>query len=80
MSNQVDDIYIKAFNQAYLISKYNMTLIEKVLQSQNSGIYFQGLQDGKQTFEKEKGIKRMRELRKVKSKDLDKGDNRERDV
>lgn len=65
MSEEINDIYVKAFNQAYLLSKYNSELIEKILESKNEGIFFEGFEDGRKTYKKEISQSRSNELRKL---------------
>ena len=74
MSKELDDIYLKAFNQAYLLSKYNSDLIDKVLMRKNEGRYFEGLIDGKIAYSKERVNTRIIETQALKSRsknDLD---------
>ena len=67
-----DHIYIKAFNHAYFLAKYNAIILEKILESPNDNEYYKGLRDGNRTFKKEQKISRSKEIEKInlkKSKD-----------
>ena len=74
MRDPIDDIYIKTFNQAYLLANYNIVMIEKIIASKNDGRYFEGLRDGKLTFEKEQKRNRLNDLKRInpgRNKNLD---------
>jgi len=60
-----DNIYIKAFNNAYFLAKYNAIILEKILESHNDNDYYQGLRDGDKTFKKEQKISRSKEIEKL---------------
>ncbi len=72
MSNQINEIYIKAFNHAYLLAKYNGILLEKILESKNENEYIKGLMDGKKAYEinlKQDRLLEIDKLRRNKDKD-----------
>ncbi|MBX2826545.1 MAG: hypothetical protein KTR22_00175, partial [Flavobacteriaceae bacterium] len=60
MNEGINDIYVKAFNQAYLLAKFNVSLLDKILSSNQEGNYFDGLRDGKKTFEQERARQRQK--------------------
>ena len=65
--------YIKGVNHAYFMAKYNMTLLQKVLRLKNESPYFHGLIDGFNVFIKARENERQNELKKLRSKDIDRG-------
>lgn len=74
MDETIDEIYLKGFNHAYLIAKYNMMILEKTLIAPNEGPYFEGLVDGKESVKLEQRKTRFREIEKIqhrKDKNLD---------
>lgn len=74
MGNSSDNTYIKAFNIAYLLAKYNSKLLNSILETPNESIYFQGLVDGKNTYDLERKNDRLREVERLRSNvDRDKG-------
>jgi hypothetical protein len=74
MSEKINEIYIKAFNQAYLLAKYKSDLIAKILESKHENEYIQGLRDGKETFELTLQNSRLKEIELLhSSRNKDKG-------
>jgi len=74
MDNSINKIFVKAFNQGYLLAKHNPTIIEKVLLHKNNGIYFEGFVTGKKINDQERKISRIDEIEKLrlnKEKDRD---------
>ena len=69
MNDEINDIYLKAFNHAYLISKYESELAKKLVSNKNDGIYFQGFEDGRNQFVSERSQSRSSELDLLKRKD-----------
>ena len=60
--------YIKGFNHAYLLAKYKPELIKSLTNIKNQNAYFQGLKDGKDTFEQRKVKSRFQEIEKLRSR------------
>jgi len=68
MSDSINNIYIQALNNAYLLSKYKSKLIDTILKSPNDSIYFQGLRDGKKIYDLQHDKSRLRDLERLRNK------------
>ena len=66
MEETVNKQYIKGFNHAYFLAKYNPKLLDSLLVTKNDNQYFLGIEDGKVAYEKKKSKFRMNELEKLK--------------
>ncbi|MEM7085246.1 MAG: hypothetical protein AAF489_03640 [Bacteroidota bacterium] len=69
MSDEINDIYIRAFNHAYLIAKYKSELARNILHTKNNGIYIQGFKDGRDQFNKDQMQSRLKEIESIKSRE-----------
>ena len=61
--------YIKGFNNAYFLAEHNPALINKLITIEKDIDYINGLKDGKKTYELEQQKSRIKDLRKLRSKD-----------
>lgn len=67
MSDSINDIYLKAFNNGYLLARYNTALLEKILESNNKVKYILGLKDGKNAFEIQQKKSREKDIQRLSS-------------
>ncbi|KAA3615874.1 MAG: hypothetical protein DWP94_15205 [Flavobacterium sp.] len=74
MNNNNDKLYLKAFNDGYILAKFNSHLINKLLESKIDSPYFDGLRDGNLEFVQQLKLSRLNELDKL---DKDKSQNRD---
>lgn len=72
MSEQIDTLYIKAFNNAFVLSEFNAHLLEKILQTTTENNYIQGLKDGKTIFDLTRQKSRLKDIENLRnSKNID---------
>jgi len=67
MEESVHPQYLKGFNDAYLLAQHKPQLIEQLLKVATENDYFQGMKDGKYTFEQEQSQNRLQELKNLNS-------------
>lgn len=78
MSNQ-NDLYIKGFNNGYLLSKHEPDLTGKLTQTlQPTGEYLEGFFSGKEEYEIEIRQIKLQELQSLRNKDRDREHEQER--
>jgi hypothetical protein len=57
-----------AFNHAYLLAKYNASILEKLVEVTPENNYVSGLKDGKKTYDLEMSKFRLKEIERLRSK------------
>lgn len=68
MEATLTDVYIKGFNNGYFLAKHNLSLIEKLVQTESNLEYIRALKDGSKTYKLEQQKERVNDLRKLRSK------------
>lgn len=69
---QVENQYIKGFNNGYLLAKYEPSLLDKLFkQLAPSGEYLEGMFSGKEEYELEHSRMQMDELKRLRNEALD---------
>lgn len=68
MEEHIDTTYLKGFNAAYLMAQHETKLFELLIQKKNEGLFFEGMQDGREQYYREQAHKRIHELNKLKDK------------
>lgn len=73
MATALSPHYIKGFNNAYFLAEHNPTLINKLITIEKDIDYITGLKDGKKTYELEQQKSRIKDLRKLRNRNKEKG-------
>ena len=68
MMSSKDDMYTKGFNHGYVLAEYRSELLQSIVDSHGKATYLQGVEDGKQEYERERTRAREAELEKLKKK------------
>ena len=69
MEATLSSIYLKGFNNGYFLAKHNPPLIDKLIQNESNLEYIRALKDGNKTYQLEQLNKRIKEVKKLRSKD-----------
>ena len=76
-----EKLYAKGFNNGYLLSRYEPTLLNQIVRSNNShNEYFQGLVSGSKEHILENSQDRLNDLTNIRNQAKDKGKDIEREL